>query len=87
MAIWSQNKYIISLLILITLGHWSLILQGIQLKATWVDGVGCAITQTNNTILAATFIYSMCFDLIILLLNTYKLLNFHDKTVNLLGRS
>jgi hypothetical protein len=87
MAIWSQNKYIIGLLVLIILGHWSLILQGIQLKATWVDGVGCVITQTNNTILAAIFIYSMCFDLIVLLLNTYKLLGINDKTANLLGRS
>ncbi|KIJ92961.1 hypothetical protein K443DRAFT_135150 [Laccaria amethystina LaAM-08-1] len=97
MAIWSQNKYIIGLLVLIILGHWSLILQGrsvatkplscIQLKATWVDGVGCAITQTNNTILAAIFIYSMCFDLIVLLLNAYKLLGINDKTANLLGRS
>ncbi|KIJ92967.1 hypothetical protein K443DRAFT_684893 [Laccaria amethystina LaAM-08-1] len=87
LAIWSQNKYIICFLVLIILGHWSLILQGIQLKATWVDGVGCAITRTNNTILAAIFIYSMCFDLIVLLLNTYKLLGINDKTANLLGRS
>ncbi|EDR02612.1 uncharacterized protein LACBIDRAFT_308272 [Laccaria bicolor S238N-H82] len=104
MAIWSQNKYIIGLLVLIILGHWSLILQGrsvatkplscfenfpltgMQLKVTWVDGVGCVLTQTNNTILAAIFIYSMCFDLIVLLLNTYKLLGIHDKA-NLFGRS
>ena len=58
-----------------------------QLKATWVDGVGCTLIQTNNTILAATFIYSMGFDLIVLLLNTYKLLGINDKTANLLGRS
>lgn len=31
------------------------------------------MTGSNNTILAATFIYSMCFDLIILLLSMYKL--------------
>lgn len=29
MAIWSQNRYIIGFLILVILGHWSLILQGI----------------------------------------------------------
>jgi hypothetical protein len=49
--------------------------------------MGCAITQTNNTILAAISIYSMCFDLIVLLLNTYKLLGINDKTANLFGRS
>ena len=31
------------------------------------------MTNTNNTILAATFIYSMVFDLFILLLSMYKL--------------
>ncbi|KAF8815103.1 hypothetical protein BYT27DRAFT_7216821 [Phlegmacium glaucopus] len=88
-AIWAQNKYIIGLLVLIILGHWSLILQGVQLKATWVDGVGCVITKTNNTVLAAIFIYSMCFDLIVLLLNTYKLvrLNSHAPASQMYGRS
>jgi len=88
-AIWAQNKYIIGLLVLIILGHWSLILQGVQLKAQWVDGVGCVITQTNNKILATIFIYSMCFDLVVLLLNAYKLLklNAHAPASEMFGRS
>jgi len=45
------------------------------LDATWVDGQGCVITHTNNTVLAATFIYSMAFDLLILVLSAWKLLN------------
>lgn len=28
MAVWAQNRYIVGLLIVIILGHWSLILQG-----------------------------------------------------------
>ena len=48
--------------------------EGVLLKAEWVPGEGCAITQTNNTVLAATFIYSMCFDLIILILTAGKLI-------------
>ncbi|KAH7925422.1 hypothetical protein BV22DRAFT_1033977 [Leucogyrophana mollusca] len=72
-AIWSQNKYIIALLVLIILGHWSLILQGVLLTAAWVPGVGCAIIKSNNTVLAATFIYSMCFDLVVMCLSAYKL--------------
>ncbi|RDB29963.1 hypothetical protein Hypma_014178 [Hypsizygus marmoreus] len=81
MAVWSQNKYIIGLLVLVILGHWSLILQGVLLSATWVDGVGCVITSTNNRVLAATFIYSMSFDLLVLVLNAYKLLNMQTKGV------
>ena len=30
MAIWSQNRYIVGGLVLIILGHWSLILQGVH---------------------------------------------------------
>ncbi|KAG0706933.1 hypothetical protein DFH29DRAFT_95401 [Suillus ampliporus] len=72
-AIWSQNSWIVILLVLITIGHWSLILQGVLLTATWLPGVGCAITYSDTTILAATFIYSMCFDFVVMCLSAYKL--------------
>ncbi|KZT71849.1 hypothetical protein DAEQUDRAFT_723454 [Daedalea quercina L-15889] len=73
MAVWSQKLYIVIPLVLVILGHWSLILQGAQLTATWVPGEGCAIVKTNKTVLAATFIYSMCFDLMVMILNVIKL--------------
>ncbi|KIJ62163.1 hypothetical protein HYDPIDRAFT_136711 [Hydnomerulius pinastri MD-312] len=72
-AIWSQNKWIIGVVVLIVLGHWSLILQGVLLTATWIPGVGCAIIKSNTTVLAATFIYSMCFDFVVLCLSAYRL--------------
>ena len=61
---------------------------GVQLKAEWADGA-CIITETNNKILIAIFIYSMCFDLIVLLLNTYKLiqLNAHAPVSEMFGQS
>jgi len=73
MALWSQRWYIVVPLVLIILGHWSLLLHGILLKAAWVPGEGCIITETNSTVLAATFIYSMVFDFIVLLLTAFKL--------------
>ncbi|KAF8068974.1 hypothetical protein FPV67DRAFT_1448810 [Lyophyllum atratum] len=79
MAVWSQNRYIIGFLVLVILGHWALILQGVLLTATWVDPVGCVITSTNNKILAATFVYSMCFDLVVLVLNAWKLSGINSK--------
>ncbi|KAG2143049.1 hypothetical protein DEU56DRAFT_255746 [Suillus clintonianus] len=72
-AIWSQNIWIVILLVLIILGHWSLILQGVLLTAVWRPGVGCAITYSDTTILASTFIYSMCFDFVVMCLSAYKL--------------
>ncbi|KAH9947454.1 hypothetical protein B0H21DRAFT_334771 [Amylocystis lapponica] len=74
MAVWHQNLYITIPLVIIILGHWSIILQGVLLEAVWVPGSGCAITKTNNSLLAATFIYSMAFDAVVTILNIVKLL-------------
>ncbi|KAG6377384.1 hypothetical protein JVT61DRAFT_15180 [Boletus reticuloceps] len=46
---------------------------GVLLKVIWVERVGCTIIKSNTTILAATFIYSMSFDLVVLCLTAYKL--------------
>lgn len=90
---WSQSKVLIVILVLLIMGHWSLLLHGASLrtypptlpellmrvilglliKAEWVPGAGCVITNTDNTMLAATFIYSMCFDFTVLVLTAWKL--------------
>ena len=72
-AVWSQRLYIVIPLILVILGHWSLILQQAQLTVIWIPGSGCTIIKTNNRVLTATFIYSMVFDLVIMILNVVKL--------------
>jgi len=48
------------------------VLSGVLLKAVWAQG-GCAIVYTNNKILAASFIYGMSFDFIVLCLTAWKL--------------
>ena len=48
---------------------------GILLKAAWIPGQGCVIIETDSTILAATFIYSMVFDFVVLSLTAFKLLS------------
>jgi hypothetical protein len=48
---------------------------GILLKAAWIPGQGCVIIETDSAILAATFIYSMVFDLVVLSLTAFKLLS------------
>ncbi|KAF7366221.1 hypothetical protein MVEN_00499300 [Mycena venus] len=73
-AIWAQNKSIKILLALFIMGHWALILQGVILKAHWEPTLNsCVLTVSNNRLLAATFAYTMCFDLLVFLLNAYKL--------------
>ncbi|EKM76703.1 hypothetical protein AGABI1DRAFT_115598 [Agaricus bisporus var. burnettii JB137-S8] len=75
MAVWNQNKYLVAFLVLVILGHWSLLLHGILLTAQWVTGIGCVISGTNNKILAISFIYTMVFDFTVLCLTAYKLLS------------
>ena len=45
-------------------------------KAIWEEGKGCVILKTHNMVLAATFIYSMVLDLIVLLLSGIQLLRY-----------
>jgi hypothetical protein len=74
MAVWGRKWYIVVPLVVLILGHWTLLLHGVLLKSVWdPQQGGCLITGTNNTILSATFIYSMCLDFIVLCLTGYKL--------------
>jgi len=73
MAVWSQNKFVVGGLVLVILGHWSLLLHGVLLKAAWIPEQGCVITETDSKLLATTFIYSMCFDFTVLALTAFKL--------------
>jgi len=50
----------------------NLVSSGVLLKAEWTPG-GCAIIYTNNKILAASFIYGMAFDFLVLCLTAWKL--------------
>jgi len=74
MAVWSRKWFIVVPLVCIILGHWSLLLHGVLLKAVWIPEEGCVITSTDNKLLATTFIYSMVFDFVVLCLRAYKLL-------------
>lgn len=71
-AVWSQNRVIVCLLVAVMLGQWSFLLHGILLEAKWLNGA-CVITSTNNQILAISFIYTMAFDFLVLCLAGWKL--------------
>ena len=73
MAVWEKKWYIVGPLVALSLGHMSLLLHGILVVSKWIPGEGCVITSTNSKMLAASFIYGMTFDLIVLLLTAAKL--------------
>jgi predicted membrane channel-forming protein YqfA (hemolysin III family) len=50
----------------------NLVFSGVLLKAEWTPA-GCTIIYTNNKILAASFIYGMAFDFLVLCLTGWKL--------------
>jgi hypothetical protein len=50
-----------------------MLFQGAVLTSVWSPQAGqCVITETNNTVLAAAFIYSICFDFIVMVLTAVK---------------
>jgi hypothetical protein len=86
MAVWTQRWYIVVPLVLVILGHWSLLLHGVLIKANYDPVQGCVINDTDNKLLAATFIYTMCFDFIVLSLTAWKLI-INAPSSKVMGRS
>ncbi|KAK0200848.1 hypothetical protein DFS33DRAFT_1355489 [Desarmillaria ectypa] len=73
-AIYSQKLYVVIPLSVIIFGHWIIILWSVtNVKATWVDGSGCAIASSNPKLFVAMYVYSMGFDFIVMCLMAYKL--------------
>ncbi|THV01964.1 hypothetical protein K435DRAFT_853238 [Dendrothele bispora CBS 962.96] len=87
-AVYGNSKPLVIILVIVILGHWSLILQGVNLKAVWSEEARqCVIVETNTKVLAATFIYSMCFDLLVFLLNLWKLYLRRERAGGSMGTS
>ncbi|KAH8107958.1 hypothetical protein BXZ70DRAFT_913471 [Cristinia sonorae] len=86
MAIWGQQLSIVIPLVILILGHWTLIFQGVIVQTQWVPGSGCVIIATRPNILSAMFIYSVCLDFIVLVLAAWKLYDRrgHSQIVKLL---
>ncbi|KAI0081513.1 hypothetical protein K474DRAFT_1671729 [Panus rudis PR-1116 ss-1] len=75
-AVWQRSKWIVGLIIVLTLGHWSLILHGPITRTSRRPTGECIIEHVQINFLAANFIYSMAYDLVILLLTAYKITRF-----------
>lgn len=74
MAVWSHHRYIVWGLVLLSMGHFGIILRSVtNAKSQWVDGAGCVTIDAEPTVFAIMYIYTMSFDLIILVLTGYKL--------------
>ncbi|KAJ3487631.1 hypothetical protein NLI96_g3406 [Meripilus lineatus] len=72
MVIWGQSIYIVVPLVILILGHWAVLMQGVVVTASWT-GSACAVSQTNSSVLTATFAYSICLDFIVFAVTAWKL--------------
>ncbi|KAL4248152.1 hypothetical protein ABKN59_007884 [Abortiporus biennis] len=73
MAIWKRRLVVVIPLVVIILGHWSLILQGAQITAIYIDGVGCELTSNRVDLLGGSFVYAVCLDFVVMALTAYRL--------------
>ncbi|KAG8969622.1 hypothetical protein FRB90_010722 [Tulasnella sp. 427] len=77
-AIYSKNLFVVVPLIVLSVGQWGILLHGIStVKAAWVDlptgGGQCVVTAAPQVFLQLLYIYTMSFDLIVLVLSTVGL--------------
>ncbi|KDQ58625.1 hypothetical protein JAAARDRAFT_674621 [Jaapia argillacea MUCL 33604] len=73
MMLWLGKWYIIGPLVVIIIGHWSILLHGILTKAAYVPGRGCVVTESSVPMIAAGFVYAMILDFIVLVLTGIRL--------------
>ncbi|KDQ58622.1 hypothetical protein JAAARDRAFT_128548 [Jaapia argillacea MUCL 33604] len=73
MFLWLRKWYIVGPLVVIIIGHWSILMHGVLLKAAYFPGQGCVVTEASGPIIAAAFVYAMAFDFIVLILTGIRL--------------
>jgi hypothetical protein len=72
-VIWKNSPLVHTLLILLTLGHWTILaLEAADFKAFRSNGV-CIVQFMDPAVFAGAVVYTMCYDLIVLVLSIVKL--------------
>ncbi|KAK7689708.1 hypothetical protein QCA50_006347 [Cerrena zonata] len=84
MVVWYWKRYIVIPLILIILGHWALLMQGVKIQVNSTPQ-GCAVVDSHSITLPVTFAYTMSLDLCVLLLTTYQLVIVRGRRTQLMN--
>ncbi|KAG8880724.1 hypothetical protein FRB98_004765 [Tulasnella sp. 332] len=74
-AIWSRSPYILYPLVVLSLGQWAILLHGVIIvNASWSSVAGqCVVDGAAPIFLDLIYIYTMSFDLIVLVLSCWGL--------------
>jgi len=75
-AIWSKNIYIVIPLCVLSMGQWGILLHGIvTVNSSWSEqAMTCIVNSAQPAWINAIYVYTMSFDLIVLILSTTGLL-------------
>ncbi|KDQ09989.1 hypothetical protein BOTBODRAFT_503327 [Botryobasidium botryosum FD-172 SS1] len=75
-AVWSKNIYVVVPLCVLSMGQWGIILHGIvTIQSSWSpEAMTCIVEGTQPAWINAIYLYTMSFDLIVLILSTIGLL-------------
>ncbi|KAI9567132.1 hypothetical protein HD554DRAFT_1027648 [Boletus coccyginus] len=72
-VIWKNSRLVHLLLLLLALGHWTILVTNTAtVKASGLNGV-CVIHYTQPAVTAGVYVYTMCYDLLVLVLSVVKL--------------
>ncbi|KAI9567127.1 hypothetical protein HD554DRAFT_1026886 [Boletus coccyginus] len=72
-VIWKNSRFVHLLLLLLALGHWTILVTGTAtVKISWLNGV-CVTHFTQPGVTAGVYVYTVCYDLLVLVLSVVKL--------------
>jgi len=72
-VIWKDSRLVHALLLLIALGQWTILAIDVAyIKSSELDGA-CVVHDTNPALSALIFMYTVCYDLLVLVLSIVKL--------------
>ncbi|KAG8862243.1 hypothetical protein FRB96_001822 [Tulasnella sp. 330] len=83
-AIWSAKIYIVIPLVVMSLGQWAILLHSVAtLSVHYIPAAGgCVVTDAPHVFLQLLYIYTMAFDLLVLVLSTIGLLRLPGRSGN-----
>ncbi|KAG8956350.1 hypothetical protein FRC04_004431 [Tulasnella sp. 424] len=75
-AVWSRNLKVVIPLCILSLGQWGILLHGvITVRASWSDvAKACVVTDTVPVFLDLIYVYTMAYDLLVLLVSSIGLI-------------
>ncbi|KAL4064777.1 hypothetical protein V8B97DRAFT_1292734 [Scleroderma yunnanense] len=66
--IWKDSRIVLTLLLAVAIGHWGMLITGMDLVYGRRGSGKCVIESTQHTLLAVIYLYTMIYDLLVLIL-------------------